>query len=96
MSRGRSPRSASAVMAEEARARGKGAANQIAKDFGVRLRKVRVDRGLSQAQLAVRAAIGREYVSQLERGLQEPRMEILLKLAGSLEVSVDDLAEGLY
>jgi transcriptional regulator with XRE-family HTH domain len=51
--------------------------------------------GLSQEELAFRAAIHRTQISLLENGGRLPRFETLIKLAGSLEVSVDALTEGI-
>jgi transcriptional regulator with XRE-family HTH domain len=43
----------------------------------------------------VRASLHRTEVSQLERGLRLPRIDTLLKLVGSLEISSDELLDGL-
>ncbi len=50
---------------------------------------------LSQDELGVRASLHRTEISQLERGLRIARADTLLKLAGALEVSIEDLFEGL-
>lgn len=52
------------------------------------LRKLRVRRGLSQEVLAVDAAIDRTYVSRLERGLENPTVAVLERLAVALGVSI--------
>ena len=54
------------------------------------LRRHRVERGLSQEKLAVDAQIDRTYVSSLERGLENPTVSVLDKLAGSLSIPVAD------
>ncbi len=54
------------------------------------LRKLRVRRGISQENLAVDASIDRTYVSRLERGLENPTVMILDKLAGALEAEISD------
>jgi transcriptional regulator with XRE-family HTH domain len=43
----------------------------------------------------VRASLHRTEVSQLERGLRLPRVDTLAKLVGSLEISADELLDGL-
>jgi transcriptional regulator with XRE-family HTH domain len=48
-------------------------------------------RGLSQEALAVDAGIDRTYVSRLERGLENPSVAVLEKLAIALEASIPDL-----
>jgi transcriptional regulator with XRE-family HTH domain len=54
------------------------------------LRKNRVERGLSQEKLAVDAGIDRTYVSSLERGLENPTVSVLDKLADALSIPVTD------
>jgi transcriptional regulator with XRE-family HTH domain len=48
------------------------------------IRKHRVRLGLSQESLAVDASIDRTYVSRLERGLENPTVVILERLAAAL------------
>jgi transcriptional regulator with XRE-family HTH domain len=55
------------------------------------IRKLRVGRGLSQEALAVDAGIDRTYVSRLERGLENPSVAVLEKLAIALKVAIPDL-----
>jgi predicted transcriptional regulator len=45
------------------------------------LRRLRVERGLSQENLAADAGIDRTYMSRLERGLENPTVAILEQLA---------------
>jgi transcriptional regulator with XRE-family HTH domain len=57
-------------------------------------RNVKVKRRLlsiSQEQLALEASVDRTYVSQIERGIGNPSLLILSKIADALEVSVLDL-----
>jgi transcriptional regulator with XRE-family HTH domain len=63
--------------------------------FGVNLRKCRAEIGISQEELAFRAAIHRTQISLLEAGHRLPRFETAVKLAGALETSLDRLAEGI-
>lgn len=61
-----------------------------AETFGVRLRRMRMRRGLTQAELAFRAGTTAPYVSQLESGVrEEPGGRVLLGFADALKVSVD-------
>jgi transcriptional regulator with XRE-family HTH domain len=55
------------------------------------IRRLRVARDLSQEKLAVDAAIDRTYVSRLERGLENPTVRILERLAEALEAKISDL-----
>lgn len=63
--------------------------------FAANLAKQRQVAGLSQEELAFRAAVHRTQVSLLEGGDRLPRFETLIKLAGALEVSVDTLTAGI-
>lgn len=54
------------------------------------LRRLRVGRGVSQEALAVDASIDRTYVSRLERGLENPTVAVLEKLAGALGAEIVD------
>jgi transcriptional regulator with XRE-family HTH domain len=54
------------------------------------LRRHRVERGLSQEKLAVDAGIDRTYVSSLERGLENPTVSVLDKLAAALSISIPE------
>jgi transcriptional regulator with XRE-family HTH domain len=52
------------------------------------LRRLRVERGLSQEALAGDAGIGRTYVSRLERGLENPTVALLEQLADALGAKI--------
>jgi transcriptional regulator with XRE-family HTH domain len=54
------------------------------------LRRLRVDRTLSQEALAADAAVDRTYVGRLERGIENPTVAILERLARALSVPVAD------
>ena len=59
--------------------------------LGERLRRLRIARGLSQAELAKRAGIARISVARIEAGHQSPRYETLERLAKGLGVPLDFL-----
>jgi transcriptional regulator with XRE-family HTH domain len=63
--------------------------------FAKNLLQLRQAAGYSQEDLAFRAAIHRTQVSLLERGTRMPRVETLIKLAGALEVSPNELLDGI-
>ncbi len=67
----------------------------IAARFGDNLARQRKLADLSQEELSVMASLHRTEVSQLERGLRLCRIDTLIKLAGSLEVSPDELLDGI-
>jgi len=55
------------------------------------LRRYRVNRGLSQEQLAVDAMVNRTYVSSLEREGENPTIEVLERLARALAIDLGEL-----
>ena len=58
-----------------------------------RLKILRRDRGLSQAALAKKSGLAREYLARLELGRHDPSLSTLAKLAKALKVPVTELLE---
>ena len=54
------------------------------------IRRLRVAREFSQEVLAVDAGIDRTYVSRLERGLADPGVAVLEKLARALSSDIEE------
>lgn len=57
-----------------------------AKAFGVVLRKLRKEAGLSQEHFADEADLRRTYISILELGEQQPSLTTILKVATALKM----------
>lgn len=55
------------------------------------LRQLREIRGLTQRQLAALAEVPRPTLANLESGSANPTLHVLLRLAGALQVSLDEL-----
>ncbi len=55
------------------------------------LRRIRVERGLSQERLAIDAGVDPSYVSLIETETYNPTVGVLDKLAGALAVDVSEL-----
>ena len=55
------------------------------------LRRWRVERELSQEKLAADANVDRTYVSSLERGKENPTVELLDRLASALSIPLSEL-----
>jgi len=68
---------------------------EVEKVFGSELRKMRKERGLTQEELAARADIERTFVSFLERGLRQPTLTSILKIAGGLGVSAASIVDAV-
>ncbi len=61
--------------------------------FGRVLREQRRASKLSQEALALSASVDRTFVSQMERGIRQPTLLTLWKLASALEVSPATLVQ---
>jgi transcriptional regulator with XRE-family HTH domain len=62
-------------------------AKKVAIAFGEILRDCRDKAGVSQEELASRADVDRTYVSLLERGLRQPTLDTLFRLAAGLNIA---------
>jgi len=58
---------------------------------GEELRKAREDAGLTQEELSSKARVDRSYISQLERGLKSPTLDMLLRLCKAMGVSASEI-----
>lgn len=68
---------------------------EVAERFAENLIRCRKRLGLSQENAAFRASIHRTEWSLLERGVRCPRIDTLVRLAGGLGVTPNDLLEGI-
>lgn len=59
--------------------------------FGAHLKKIRVDKGLSQAQLAIDCDIDVSVISRLERGILNTSVYNLKLIAEALNIEVQQL-----
>ena len=64
---------------------------KLEKAFGDALREVRTERGLSQEKLALESKYHRTYIGMLERGLQNPTLRTIVRLAEILEVPPSEI-----
>jgi len=55
------------------------------------IRRLRVERGLSQEGLALEAEVDRSYMSRLERGIENPTVAVLDKIAKALKAPTAEL-----
>ena len=60
-------------------------------EFGAEIKRLRTEKGWSQAQLAVYSETSQPTVNQIETGKRNPSTETLAKLARTLGVEVVDL-----
>ena len=66
-------------------------AKDASKMLQINLRKFRDLRGLTQAEMGARSALGAASISHFETGQRTPTIETLIKLADALDVTVDAL-----
>lgn len=63
----------------------------IKREFGLRLRHLRLERNLTQAQLGDRAAMNDKTISNIERGKHGTSFKCLARLAIALDVQLLEL-----
>ncbi|WP_369900542.1 helix-turn-helix domain-containing protein [Bacillus manliponensis] len=60
--------------------------------IGERIKRLRLQKGISLTELAEKAGVAKSYISSIERNLQQnPSIQFLTKIATVLHVSVDVL-----
>ena len=59
------------------------------------MQALRRERGWSQEELAHRAGLHRTYISGVERGVRNPTVSVLDKIAGAFEVTIGRLTDPL-
>ena len=61
------------------------------RDMGKRIKKARIQAGLSQEKLAEAADVGITHVSHIENGKTIPSVMVLIKIMNRLAISPDEL-----
>lgn len=59
--------------------------------IGLRLRRIRKQKGISQKELAEKIHVQRQTVSSYERGISTPDIYILIAMADYFGISMDEL-----
>jgi transcriptional regulator with XRE-family HTH domain len=65
----------------------------VRRRVGLNVRKFRAERNLSQEELAFECGLHRTYVSGVERGVRNPTVVVLEKIAKALKVATSLLLE---
>jgi transcriptional regulator with XRE-family HTH domain len=68
---------------------------ELQEALGRTVRLARMTKGLSQERLAQIAGLDRTYISGLERGVRNPSLATIEKIAAALDVSVPALFKKL-
>ena len=63
----------------------------VSRKIGLKIRKIREEREITQEQLALNAGLNRAYIGYIERGERNPSTDTLVKIAKALKVSPKDL-----
>jgi transcriptional regulator with XRE-family HTH domain len=67
----------------------------ILRILGQTVAKYRQAKGLSQEALAEKAGLHRTYLSDIERGVRNPGIKNVVRLAKALGISTAELVEGV-
>ncbi|WP_353078580.1 helix-turn-helix transcriptional regulator [Flavobacterium sp.] len=62
-------------------------------DFGFNLKKVRIQKGITQAQLAIDCDVDVSVISRIERGVVNTSLSNIKTIAISLDVDIKNLFE---
>jgi transcriptional regulator with XRE-family HTH domain len=65
----------------------------VRRRFGLKVQALRKAKGWSQEEFAERAGLHRTYVSAVERGVRNPTLTVVAKLAAALSVRIGELAD---
>jgi DNA-binding XRE family transcriptional regulator len=63
---------------------------------GGQLRQIRIDRSERLTDVAERASVSPQYLSEIERGVKDPSSEVLAAVAGALGLTVAELTSRAY
>ena len=63
--------------------------------FGLNIRRLREERALTQEALAEKASLDPTYISGIERGVRNPSILSLVRVAKALGVTAADLMDGV-
>lgn len=62
--------------------------------FGARLRSARIRKRLSQSRVAEEAHLVPSYYNMIENGKRMPTVDVLLRIANVLDITLDELFHG--
>jgi len=65
----------------------------VCQKLGLRVQQLLQVKGWSQDEFAHRANLHRTYVSGVERGIRNPTITVLEKLAAGLEITLSELVD---
>ena len=69
--------------------------NNVKRQFGERVRKLRKQRGWMLVELSVETGLGRVFLSNRENGKHEPKLGTIKKLAKAFGLTASQLLKGI-
>ena len=70
--------------------------NRTLHALATRIKKLRLDIGISQEELAHRSGLSRTGMGFLETGKRWPRLDTLMSVADGLNITIDELLKGVH
>lgn len=67
----------------------------ITEKFGLRVKELRMDLGVSQEKFALSIDMDRTYLASVENGKRNISLNNILKIANGLKISLEELFKGL-
>ena len=67
----------------------------IKQKFGKQVKRLRLEKGLSQEKLAYEADLDRTYIPSIEKGERNVSITVVEKIAKALRVDITDLFNGI-
>jgi transcriptional regulator with XRE-family HTH domain len=65
----------------------------VRRQLGFNVKALRAERGLSQEELAFESRLHRTYISGVERGIRNPTVTVVRKIADALKVPASRLLD---
>lgn len=65
--------------------------NTASNRLGKNIRRIRLEKGMTQGDLCRELELDRSYMSNLENGKKNPTLATIERLAGALDVTSDEL-----
>ena len=66
------------------------------KEIGKRIARRRKELGLKQSEVEEKADLGYKYLSNIERSISIPSVEVIMRLASALDTTPDEFLIGTY
>lgn len=68
---------------------------KLLRAFGKVIEELRLERNISQAELAERGDFQRTYISDLERGVKQPSLSTIVRLSNAFNIKPSELVRQL-